>query len=76
VTETETDIGEYVVCSFDSEGEFVTADGEQVPPYEYEGKTYYFSSEECREAVTSDPDRYLVFSDAGEDTPDEGADGR
>lgn len=57
--DTVSDLGEYVVCSFDSEGEFVTASGQNVQPYEYKGKTYFFTSEECRKAVTSDPERYL-----------------
>lgn len=33
--------------------------GDQTPKYEYQGKTYYFCSDECKKRFADDPSKYL-----------------
>jgi YHS domain-containing protein len=50
---------EMVVCSIDSAGDIQTTSTDSIPKFEYKGKTYYFSSKACRDAIVKDPDKYL-----------------
>jgi YHS domain-containing protein len=53
------ELPEVIVCSMDSTGSVLLTPDDSIPKLEYNGKVYYFSSRECRDAVMKDPAKYL-----------------
>ena len=56
VPNTEARNGDVTECPYSGRTFVVTADS---PRFEYQGKTYVLCSEKARDAVASDPTRYL-----------------
>lgn len=50
---------EMVICSIDSTGRVQMTGTDSIPKFEYNGKTYYFSSKACRDEIVKDPEKYL-----------------
>ncbi len=50
---------EMVICSIDSTGQVQMTATDSIPRFEYNGKTYYFSSKACRDIIVKEPEKYL-----------------